>query len=613
MTIIKLSPNQEKAVHHQDGALLVKASAGSGKTRVLTERIKLLVNQTKRKILAITFTNKAGEEMKDRLGNSEQIQSQVFIGTFHSFCQQVLEMRGNLIGLKEMPHIFENTTDRLQIIEEAIANTPTLYSRFIAYKEREQTKLKYDTLDYISKLKRELWSEEELLENTNEDTLLLYRNYQEILDSQNAIDFDDLIGLTYKLLINNPSIAALYRRTYEYICVDEAQDLNNAQYQLLKAITDDSHNNIMMVGDANQSIFAFNGSSPDYMTKKFVKDFNPKIIELNDNYRSARKIIEASEIIIPNSSKIINIAIDGTFELFHASNEEDEVAWIIDNINSLIDKKKDDDIEGEITYEKIAILARNKYVFNKLTDSFVAENIPYYFKITPSAIEFESFAMNVFDLAFRVKINPSDKLHLNKLLGLLEIKESSDLNSLIEKIQQQYLIKALEIVNNLNNDGSNLKTLLIQYKEFIKTTDEISEDDERSMIISDIDELLMHWQNYAKKTDEKSIHQFKNEMALEKTHPKTQQNGVTLSTVHTMKGQEYDIVFLMGMDDGTFPDYRAINKGGVDLIQEKNNAYVAFTRARRFLYVSYPQQRQMPWGDVKRREISRFLKPFTEL
>lgn len=121
-----------------------------------------------------------------------------------------------------------------------------------------------------------------------------------------------------------------------------------------------------------------------------------------------------------------------------------------------------------------------------------------------------------------------------------------------------------------------------------------------------------NWVQYARKTDNKSLHQFKNAMALGKTHPNREEKGITLSTVHTMKGLEYDIVFLMGADEGTFPDYRAVKKGGVELIQEKNNTYVAFTRARRFLYVSYPTKRTMPWGEVKNRNISRFLTQFIE-
>lgn len=164
--IIKLSENQEVAVSHKDGALLVKASAGSGKTRVLTERIKRLLNISKKKILAITFTNMAGDEMRQRLGDSEKVKSQVFIGTFHGFCQQVLEMRGNLIGLPKTPQIFEKESDRLSLIEQAIELTPSYYSKYKNADEKKQRDFRYRTLEYISKVKRELLSEDELLSKT---------------------------------------------------------------------------------------------------------------------------------------------------------------------------------------------------------------------------------------------------------------------------------------------------------------------------------------------------------------------------------------------------------------------------------------------------------------
>ena len=150
------------------------------------------------------------------------------------------------------------------------------------------------------------------------------------------------------------------------------------------------------------------------------------------------------------------------------------------------------------------------------------------------------------------------------------------------------------------------------YADYIKEYSGIKEDEDRNMILNELNDIQNHWFNYAKKTDKKSLAQFKNAMALGQTHPLSQQKGITLSTVHTMKGQEYDIVFLMGMDEGTFPDYRAVKSGGIEMIQERNNAYVAFTRAKRFLFISYPKQRLMPWGDIKNRYKSSFLKDFKE-
>lgn len=605
-SIVELSDKQKEIVFFEDGAIYVKASAGSGKTRVLTERIRYLLGKTKRNILALTFTNKAGEEIKQRLSNIPEIDSRLFVGTFHGFCQYVLENHGSSIGLSKMPHIFEEEADRLELIAQAIEQTPLYGDEYREKDKKDQLSFRYRGLDFIAKVKRKLIADDDLCNhNDDENVVLLYQTYQDILRSQNAIDFDDLLLLTYNLFISQPNIAALYRRSFQTICIDEAQDLNNAQYKLLMALANGEHKNIMMVGDPNQSIFHFTGSSPDFMDKNFVNDFKPKVFELNENYRSSKKVLEAAKKILPESDNITNTVKEGLFEIHELEDEESEAQWIIDKINSLLALRNHDDIEGYICEEKMAILARNKYVFNKLSLKLTENRIPFYYKMTPSTIKFESDLMKIFYLALRIKINPQDILHKERLLKILNI--SADKIDVLEEISSKLNLglekQILEITSSLAIDGSNLKKQFEQFRNEITTTD----DNNRKMVIDDIDELLKHWANYAKKTDNKSLHQFKNAMSLGQTHPLAQHNGVTLSTVHTMKGQEFDIVFLMGMDDETFPDYRAIKKGGIELIQEKNNLYVAFTRAKRFLYVTYPKKRLMPWNDYKIRKISRFL------
>ena len=605
-SIVELSDKQKEIVFFEDGAIYVKASAGSGKTRVLAERIRYLLGKTKRNILALTFTNKAGEEIKQRLSNIPEIDSRLFVGTFHGFCQYVLENHGSSIGLSKMPHIFEEEADRLELIAQAIEQNPLYGDEYKKKDKKEQLNFRYRVLDFIAKVKRKLIADDDLCNhNDDENVVLLYQTYKDILRSQNAIDFDDLLSFTYNLFISQPNIAALYRRSFQTICIDEAQDLNNAQYNLLMSLANGEHKNIMMVGDPNQSIFHFTGSSPNFMDRKFVNDFNPRVFELNENYRSSKKVLEAAKKILPESDNITNTVKEGIFEIHALEDEESEAQWIVDKIKSLLALKNHEDIEGDICEEKIAILARNKYVFNKLSLKLTESHIPFYYKMTPSAIKFESDLMKIFDLALRIKINPQDILHKERLLKILNISanKANTLEAISSKMNSGLEKQILEITSNLTIDGSNLKKQFEHFKNEIT----INDDNARKMIIDDINELLEHWSNYAKKTDNKSLHQFKNAMALGKTHPLAQHNGVTLSTVHTMKGQEFDIVFLMGMDDDTFPDYRAIRKGGIELSQEKNNLYVAFTRAKRFLYVTYPKKRQMPWGDYKIRNISRFL------
>lgn len=607
MTIkIELSEKQKKIVLAEDGAICVKASAGSGKTRVLTERIRHFLGKTNKKVLVLTFTNKAGDEIKERLSDISDIEKRVFVGTFHGFCQSRLESHGNLIGLSKMPDIFEDEADRLELVETAIRQTPSYALKYTTQDQKEQKNFRYRVLNFISEVKRGLIAENDVDQHTDDDNIvLLYRNYQDILRAQNAIDFDDLLLLAYNLLVNFPKIAALYRRSFYAICIDESQDLNNAQYQLLIALTSGEFTNIMMVGDPNQSIYHFNGSSPDYMDKKFVHDFSPVIIDLNENYRSSKKILSAAKKIIPEAECIANTVKDGFFDIQSFEDEDTEAEFVVHKIKELIKTKNHDDIEGEITFKKIAVLARNKYLFNRLDARLTESNLPFHYKMTLGAIKFESDLMKIFDLALRIRLNPQDRLHKQRILSRLSLASSDDINpkDIIALIKDDLNKGIVALVFALSEDGADLKRTLEKYRDDVTIEDE----DEKNMVFNDINELLRHWHNYAKKTDNKLLHQFKNAMALGQTHPRYQDDGVTLSTVHTMKGQEFDIVFIIGMDDETFPDYRAVKSGGVEMIQEKNNLYVAFTRARRFLYVTWPKKRMMPWGDYRFRKISRFL------
>ncbi len=610
-TIIELSEKQKKIVYAKTGSIYVKASAGSGKTRVLTERVRYLLTKTNKKILALTFTNKAGKDIEERLNNISEIEKRVFIGTFHSFCQSILENHGNLIGHAKMPHIFEDETDRLELIGQAIKQTPSYAGKYKTQDKKEQKNFCYRVLNFISEMKRKLITDNEIGEHTDDENIvLLYQNYQEILKSQNAIDFDDLLLLAYGLLVNYPKIAALYRRSFFGVCVDEAQDLNNSQYQLLLALSNGEFDNVMMVGDLNQSIYHFNGSSPDYMDKQFVSDFKPVIVELNENYRSSKKVLEAAEKIIPDAEYIVGTVKEGFFEINGLKDEEAEAQWVVGKIKELIALKKHGDIEGEVTCEKIAVLARNKYIFNSVEIQLKGTDLPFYYKMTPGAIQFESDLMNIFDLALRVRLNPQDSLHKQRLLSRLQIETTENINlgDVISQVSDELNKELIELVTKLGEDGSNIIMMLEDFRDNLNVEGE----NEKNMIFNDIEELLKHWRNYAKNTDNKSLHQFKNAMALGQTHPLTQHSGITLSTVHTMKGQEFDIVFVIGMDDETFPDYRAVRSQGIEMTQEKNNLYVAFTRAKRFLYVTWPQKRMMPWKDYKFRKISRFLKVFND-
>lgn len=603
MSKINLSPKQESIVNFNEGSILVLASAGSGKTRVLTERIKRISNYTKGKILAITFTNKAAAEIRERLNEQKGIKN-VTIGTFHSFCQSILELRYKLLGYEKMPHIYEEDSARIELIKEAILSEPYFQEIYDSLESKDKNKYIYNALDFISTVKRDLISPEELSNaSENEEYKYLFEKYQDLLRLNNSIDFDDIIKLIYELFTNNENVANLYRKSYEYICIDECQDLNKLQYYLLKSLTGDKIKNVMLVGDPNQSIYGFNGASPTFMLDDFVTDYNAKKIELDENYRSSKRVIEASNLLMDLKVPVNQFVLEGVFEIKKCISEDDEANYVFDKIKSLIKLKVHNNIEGFITYDKISVLARNRFVFKNIEELLKLNNIPYYYKSGNSAYKFTCKYLNIFELFFRTRINPSDKIYYNRLLNILNI-DTIDEYSLLNS---NYPI-SLKIFNIFN--GINIENFHLKLKDLQNIINEnIVDDDEKKLALEELSEYKELFTLYKIQNNKPTLEGFKSSVALGLTKMVNKnENGICLSTVHTMKGQESDIVFLIGMDEGTFPDFRA--KNNIDIQQEKNNAYVAFTRARRFLYVSYPISRVMPWGDKKSRNISRFLNVF---
>ena len=604
---INLSIKQSEIVNLGEGAFLIEASAGSGKTRVLTERVKKLLEDNSSKVLAITFTNKASEELKERISLDKIKNKNVFVGTFHSFCQSILESRFKLLGFQKMPHIFEDESDRSEIVEEVIKSIPYFTDIFNGMDSKQKSSYKTRVLHFISEVKRELAEPEELItEEGEEHFLMLYNEYQDNLRSNNAIDFDDLILLIYQLFMNNEAVQNLYSKSYNYIFIDEGQDLNKAQYYLLKSLCGENIKNVMIVGDPNQSIYGFNGATPEYMKNFFIEDFKATKIILDENYRCSKKIITASNLLMD-----LNIAADkyvkeGKFEIYKAQSEQDEAKYIVQKINELVALQTHPDIEGNIEYSKISILGRNRFVFKYIEEQLQENQIPFYFKSGNIGVKFETIFMKLFDNYFRIVINPSDKIHARKLKSLLKVENFEDANK-IQTSRYSYFSFIKTTVDNLTED--NFKKSIKTFENFIKESNLLLDED-KIQISSELEGLNDLWVTYSFNTLKPSLTGFKNAISLGTVMKNQKEEGVCISTVHTMKGQESDIVFLIGLDDGTFPYYLAIEKGGEELNQEKNNLYVAFTRAKRFLYLTYPAIRKMPWGDNKTRAKSRFLKNF---
>ena len=255
---MKLSQKQQQIVNHKDGALLVEAGPGSGKTRVLIERIKCLLTSTKRgKVLALTFSNLAADEMKDRLADDRFFEDQIeraTVGTIHSFCLDLVQSRGNLIGLNADMVLFENEEDRRAVLKDVFMENSKLKD-FLAQDE-DKSQFMQRILQLITEQKKKFVLPDDCAENA--PFPLIYSEYNQKLLDQNAMDFDDILFFAYRILTENPSVVRMYNSLYRYICIDEAQDLNFAQYQVVKALCGENFSNVMMVGDANQSIYGFN-------------------------------------------------------------------------------------------------------------------------------------------------------------------------------------------------------------------------------------------------------------------------------------------------------------------------------------------------------------------
>lgn len=594
---IVLSEKQQEIVNFRDGALLVKASAGSGKTLVLIERVKKLAESTRRKILAITFTNKACEEIKNRIKKqNSDLLKKVDVFTFHGFCNSVLEKHGTYIGYTKLPEIISSQEEIYTLMEEAVKATPTINNNYQRLEINGKKKVIYDALELVSKIKRNFIPDEDLYAS-NQDDVILYFVYRNLMQSMNVIDFDDMLLLVYKLFTTNIRIADLYRRNYDYICIDEAQDLNNAQYQLLRSLANNGYKNVMMVGDAKQSIYAFNGSGKEFMQTYFVRDYNPVVFELTENYRSAREILAYANKIIPGANDEMAAQIQGMCKEYETPTEEEEINKIIALIQKILKQKKLNFIEREISEDDITVLARNKYILEPLEKKLEELSIPYYYKNTSKVYKPLSTHGQYFETLFSLRINPQDVMHESQARSIEKLGVNQNLCNVIKKG-----------IEKIRDDGSNFRTMLTGIKDQIKQiASNKAENDELVMAYKDFNSIESQWMSYAKSNTIHSIQSFRNAMTLGTTNVDVEHHGISLSTVHTMKGQENYIVILMGMDNNTFPDYRAVQQGGNALDQERNNLYVAITRAKRYLFITYPLQRTMPWGGVYNRSRSSLL------
>ncbi len=626
---IRLSPEQNGIVQATEGAHLVLASAGSGKTRVLTERVKQLLSSPQRRyrVLALTFTNRAAEEMKGRLLDIPDLTARAFVGTIHAFCQMVLEAHYSALGEGDrLPTIFERDEDRMALLEKALLTIPSIDKALKAKNVKERRTILMNLLAAISAAKRSfavglLGVNDPLCA---EYAALIRENFESELHAQQGIDFDDLLVLTYRLFTEQSHILKHYAGIYRYICVDEAQDLNAIQYELIRLLGQ-PNGNVLLVGCKSQAIYGFNGASIKYMEEAFSQDFAPvKKHELLKNYRSAQSIIRAANPLVETAGdqmKPDEAAFEGECAVVACKDEEEEAKWVITKIAELQQGPTREDIEGTITLGKMAVLARNRFAMQALEKALKDARIAYELRQPQNGLAFDSDFMRVFDFGLCLLGNPRSQLHFNQLRKQIGMDESGSplrankgidvLESLFDSVASDWRVRfefCLQEWRKLVGDGVNLLTVLKRIEEYANrpaTWDE----HERARVLADVGLMRECWTKYSHDTasEIRSLRGFRAKLSLGVVRPSGASDVLTLATVHSVKGLEFDVVFLIGMVEGVFPDYRA-QTGTRQMKEEQNDAFVAMTRARRLLFMTYPKSRLMPWGDQRPQQISRFLK-----
>lgn len=614
MSNVRLTKQQRRVVEHVDGPLLVVAGPGAGKTRVLTERVRRLLTEVPGhfRVLALTFTNKAANEMKVRLADLGDVRQRAFIGTLHGFCSDVLADRGKAVGVDATPQIFEQYQDRKQILLEAVHSDPFLLDTLNASGDAAARGKKIDNW-----LRCIAWVKAHPVSRATSDSALGVRvveAYDAGLRACGAYDFDDLLLLTYRLFTEQPKVAAFYRRLYGYVCIDEAQDLNEAQYAVVSALCGGEFTNLMLVGDPKQAIYGFNTSSPDFMFR-FRDEFNALEIELSENFRSSRAVVAVAKSLDSTYKVEGQLPIPGYVGVIVGADEADEAKQIADEIERLV-ALGHEDIEGKVTPARCAVLGRSRFSLLVIEKEFAARGIPHYKRLSPSR-ENESTITDEFQLALRVVANPKDQLHLRALAkkwgvvgppprqptdGADAVTVLAELSLVADHVGAAVIVDALRAIAR---QGQRVDLML--GLRVLQTHADTLVDDERQAVHEDATVLAGEWDQYLRaNAATRSISGFMSSLALGSTQGSSRE-GVALLTVHSSKGLEFDVVFVACMAEGTFPDYRAGNKAK-ELEEERRNVFVAVTRSMRLLYFSYPQRRMMPWGDEKRQDPSRYLR-----
>lgn len=626
MDLSKLNDRQKEAVLHDKGPLLVVAGAGSGKTRVLTTSIAYLIkekNVNPINILAITFTNKAANEMKERIADllNEDV-SYLWIGTFHSICARILRINIDKLGYNNNFTIYD-TNDQKTLVKEILKD--------LDYKDDISPK---EALNIISSCKNKSISPDQFIKlNTfytkQEQYYNIYKEYEKRKFEYNSLDFDDLILKTLDLFEQSEETLKYYRSKFEYVYVDEYQDTNKSQYELIKYIGK-YHNNITVVGDADQSIYSFRGADINNILD-FEKDFeDSKTIKLEQNYRSTPNILKAANKLIENNDErkdknLWTSKDEGAQVLYKKSAvETEEARFVIDEINLLLN-------EG-YNLKDIAILYRTN-AQSRIFEEFLMKNLLDY-RVVGGLKFYDRKEIKDLVAYLKVLVNPKDDISLKRIIN--EPKKGIGAKTL-EKLENKAFkmgFSLTELVTDpslFNELDGNLKKacekfykpleeIFDNYKKYkivdlieevlkksgyLKALEESYSVENRSRI-DNINEFISSAAEYQNNNPEDDIYDYLENLSLLSDLDKTDEieDSVSLMTIHSAKGLEFKVCFVVGMDEGLFPSKRSLDEGNIE--EERRLCYVAITRAMEKLYLSSAEVRRQ-YGKPVYYRPSRFL------
>ncbi len=633
----KLNKKQREAASHDKGPILVIAGAGTGKTRVLTHRIAYLIEEGKAmpwEILAITFTNKAANEMKERIAQLIDYEiDRMWIGTFHSVCVRILRKNIERLGY-DSNFVIYDTNDQKIIIKDCIKeldidskkyNVNSIKAIISAEKNNRKLPDKFIAENYTDFYKR----------NVGE----VYSLYEKKLKKANALDFDDLLIKTLKLIETEPDIKKYYQERFKYILVDEYQDTNLIQYSLVKILGQKpgGESNIFVVGDEDQSIYGWRGADINNILN-FEKDFaGAKVVKLEKNYRSTNIILNVANGVIKNNCQrkgknLFTDCNDGNLvKIIETDNEKDEAFTVA----ALMRKERRD---NSISYAQMAVLYRTNAQSRALEEGLIREGIPY--KIVGGLKFYERKEIKDIMAYLMLIYNQKDDISFDRIINVprrkigaktVELITQHSYNAGVSKFEACFDTDLLNLSASAEKSVEGFVSMIemlmikkdvISVSEFIQEIYEstgyksmLEEDDsvEGRSRIENIDEFLSAAKDFEERYEENSIEDFLSHVSLLADVDKTDEtkvDTVTLMTVHAAKGLEFDTVFVTGLEEGTFPIIHQ-DELDDDLEEERRLFYVAVTRAKRMLYITHADDR-MRFGNHEMKMGSRFLKEIPE-